>query len=112
MRTAMNTYRQEIKHYLLKQFNLPPEQVEELLPPLITALSEHIDNLETALGSNDPLLLGRAAHTIKGALLNLGLQECADIACSVERSGKAGQKDANYQELVQSIREKLDRYIK
>ena len=108
----MNPYREEIKQYLLKQFSLQPEQADNLLPELLAALSGHIDNLETALQGNDPALLGKAAHTIKGALLNLGLQECADIACSVEKNGKAGQKDVDYQALVQSIREKLDRYIK
>ena len=112
MRIVMNPYREEIKQYLLKQFSLLPEQADDLLPELITALSGHIDGLETALKGNDPALLGKAAHTIKGALLNLGLQECAGLACSIEKSGKAGRKDTNYQELVRSIREKLDRYIK
>ncbi len=60
-----------------------PEQIETLLPGLIATLSEHIDNLEAALRSKDPVLLGKAGHTIKGALFNLGLEECADIACSV-----------------------------
>ena len=108
----MNPHREEIKQYLLKQFSLLPEQADDLLPELIKTLSGHIDNLEAALQGNDPALLGKAAHTIKGALLNLGLQECADIACSVEKSGKAGRKDTNYRELVRSIREKLDCYIK
>lgn len=111
MRIAMNQYREEIKQYLVKQFNLMPDQVEALLPGLVSTLSEHIDNLENALKSRDLALLGKAAHTIKGALLNLGLQECADIAYTLEKKGKAGQENANYQELVQSIREKLNRYI-
>ncbi len=108
----MNQYREEIKQYLVRQFSLMPEQVEELLPGLINTLSEHIQSLETALKSGDLELLGKAAHTIKGALLNLGLHECADIAYRVEEKGKAGQEDIDYRELVETIRTKLDCYTR
>jgi HPt (histidine-containing phosphotransfer) domain-containing protein len=111
MKMSMNLYKEQIKHYLVNQFNLPPEQIENMLPGLITTLADHIDNLEVALEQGDLEQLGKAGHTIKGALLNLGIEECADIAYSIELNGKAGNDDINYQELVKSIRETLNRYI-
>lgn len=111
MKMSMNFYKEQIKDYLVSQFNLPPEQIETMLPGLITTLADHIDNLEVALEQGNLEQLGKAGHTIKGALLNLGLEECADIAYSIELNGKAGSDDINYQEKVKSIREKLDCYI-
>lgn len=111
MKMSMNLYKEQIKVYLVNQFNLPPEQIETMLPDLITSLADHIGNLELALEQGDLEQLGKAGHTIKGALLNLGLEECADIAYSIELNGKAGNDDINYQKMVKSIREKLDCYI-
>jgi HPt (histidine-containing phosphotransfer) domain-containing protein len=111
MKKPMNLYKEQIKDYLVNQFNLPPEQIETMLPGLITTLADHIDNLEVALEQGDLEQLGKAGHTIKGALLNLGIEECADIAYSIEMNGKTGNDDINYQQLVKSIREKLDCYI-
>lgn len=111
MNMTKNPYQEEIKHYLVHHFNLPPEQIASMLPNLIETLADHIDNLEAELEQQDLERLGKAGHTIKGALLNLGLQECADIAYDIETNGKAGNTDVNYQQLVRSIREKLNCYI-
>lgn len=109
---SINPYREKIKQYLVEQFNLQPEQIETMLPGLIKTLAEHIDNLETALEMGDLEQLGKAGHTIKGALLNLGLEECADIAYAIEMGGKNGRDDVNYRDLVKSVRNTLDDYIK
>lgn len=106
-----NPYREEIKQYLVNQFGLPPEQIDTMLPELIGTLVDHIANLESVLEIGEPEQLGKAGHTIKGALLNLGLIECAEIAHSIETAGKAGASDINYQELVLSIRHKLNPYL-
>ena len=108
---SINPYREKVKEYLVEQFNLLPEQIESMLPGLMTTLADHIDNLEAALDQGDLEQLGKAGHTIKGALLNLGLEECADIAYSIEMGGKKMRDDINYQELVKSIRETLNCYI-
>lgn len=106
-----NPYREQIKSYLMEQFNFPPEQIDTMLPDLIATLADHIDRLEEVLEDGDPELLGKAGHTIKGALLNLGLEECADIALTIELSGKSGKNSTDYRGMVLSIREKLNPYI-
>lgn len=99
---------QEIKTYLAEQFNLPAEQIETLLPSFIATLETHMENLENALKENNPASLGALGHTIKGAFLNLGLNDCARIALHIEERGKAGDHTADYKALVEDLRLKIN----
>jgi len=94
---------EEIKKYLLDQFHLPVDQIETMMPSFISTLGSHMENLEEALGENDLTEIGKAGHTIKGAFLNLGLEECARIALDIEESGKAGNSSADYRSKVDSL---------
>jgi len=98
---------EQIKLHLARQFHLPEEQIELMLPNFITALVSHLHNLQKALESKDPVAIGKAGHTIKGAFLNLGLEDCAAIAKDIEQEGKAGNKAANFRELVQELAVKM-----
>lgn len=98
---------QTIREYLAKQYHLPAEQVESMLPSFLATLESHMDSLENALSENDPLLAGKAAHTIKGAFLNLGLDECAELARIIEQAGKSGMGVEGLAPQVQELREKL-----
>ncbi len=98
---------QHIKTYLTKQFDLTTEQIEMMLPSFIATLGMHMQNLETALEENDPTSIGKVGHTIKGAFLNLGLEDCAGIALQIEEMGKAGNHAANLKHLVEDLRSKI-----
>jgi len=105
---------QSIKHikiYLFEQFNLTEEQIESMLPGFIATLASHMQNLENALVENNPATMGRAAHTIKGAFLNLGLEECAQTASLIEEKGKAGDMTTDFKKLVNDLRCCLDPVI-
>ena len=104
-------YQEEIRQYLLEQFSLPPEQIEAMLPELIATLSDHITTLEVKLEERNLAELGRAGHAMKGALLNLGLTECAAIAHAIECEGKAGNRSEDFDNKVAALREKLDPYL-
>jgi len=99
---------QHIKTYLEEQFNLPAEQIEMLLPSFIATLGSHMRNLEDALQENNPASIGKVGHTIKGAFLNLGLEDCASIALRIEERGKAGDHATNFKQLVEDLRVKLN----
>lgn len=101
----------KIKDYLKMQFNLPSEQIEEMLPDFINTLEEHLVNLEAVLHTGDVKELGKVGHTIKGALINLGLHDCAEIAYSIEKRGKAGDQTTDYEGLVAALRMKLGNYL-
>jgi histidine phosphotransfer protein HptB len=96
-----------IELYLCSRFQLPQEQVADMIPAFIKTLEDHVANLENALNSGSLVELGGAGHTIKGALLNLGLFDSAEIALEIEKSGKAQDKDTDYQLLVGKIKTEL-----
>lgn len=96
-----------IKKHLAEQFNLPPEQIELLMPSFIATLKAHMQNLQKVLEGDNPLAIGEMGHTIKGAFLNLGLDDCAAIALRIEQRGKAGDRRANYQQMFEQLRDTL-----
>jgi len=102
---------ERIKDYLKLQFDLPPEQIDTMIPSFISTLSEHLAHLESVLDQGDLSQLGKAGHTIKGALLNLGLHDCAKIAYSIEKKGKANEVGVDYRGLVASLRKELSSYL-
>ncbi|MGB3210139.1 MAG: Hpt domain-containing protein [Desulforhopalus sp.] len=100
-----------IKAHLAEQFNLSADQIEMMLPSFMATLGTHMQNLEDALAENNPAALGKIGHTIKGAFLNLGLEDCASIALRIEERGKAGDRDINYQKLVEDLRCKINNVL-
>jgi HPt (histidine-containing phosphotransfer) domain-containing protein len=101
-------YRQQIQSYLAKQFNLGSEQISEMLPSFITTLSGHMANLEEALKSGNLENLGKSGHTIKGAFLNLGLADCAEIAFQIEQGGKSQDQSVDFPGLIATLRDNID----
>lgn len=102
---------ERIKDYLKIQFNLSGDQVDTMIPDFINTLADHLAHLESVLVHGDLCQTGKAAHTIKGALLNLGLHECAEIAFTIEQKAKSGDLLANFTELARDLREKLNNYL-
>jgi len=94
----------KIRIYLLSRFDLTEEQIESMLPGFIETLATHLQNLENRLAENDPVKIGKAAHTFKGALLNLGMEECAQIASLIEEKGKTESTSTDFQKLVDDLR--------
>lgn len=101
-------YIDQIKTYLSDQFSLKDEQVAEMLPSFMLTLAGHMTNLEKAYASGDLGVLGKSGHTIKGAFLNLGLADCAEIALQIEHRGKAEDRTADFALMVSSLRKKVD----
>ncbi|MDR3630615.1 MAG: Hpt domain-containing protein [Desulfocapsaceae bacterium] len=101
-------YVHQITVYLARQFHLGEAQISEMLPSFISTLTGHMANLEAALKSNNLEALGKAGHTIKGAFLNLGLTDCAEIALQIERGGKEGDRSTDFAGLTANLREIID----
>ena len=104
-------YQNKIKDYLTVQFNLTEDQINSMIPGLISTLAGHMNKIEEILASGDLEQLGKAGHTMKGAALNLGLGKCAEIACEIEQNGKEGRRDADFSRMVRSMRKIIDKYI-
>ena len=97
-----------IKEHLAHQFHLPDEQIDKMLPSFVSTLRVHMQNLELALAEEDFQSLGRAGHTIKGAFLNLGLSDCAEIALKIEEKGKLGESSPHFRLLLDDLRLKIE----
>ncbi len=99
---------ERIKVHLRSAFNLPDDKVATMLPTFLVTLQGHMGKIEELFATADLVELGKAAHTMKGALLNLGLQDMAAIAHTIELRGKAQDSGADFAALVRELRLGID----
>ena len=104
-------YLQSILDHLHKAYMLDDEKIKDVLPRFLDTLVAHLNNLQRPLLTNDLPELGRAGHTLKGALLNLGLLELADIAYSIEQQCKIEDSTADYQVMVQRLQQEISSFV-
>lgn len=79
-----------------------------MVPNFIAALSSHLDRLESAWQARDLENLGKAGHTMKGALLNLGINDCVEIALDIEQGGRELDENVDYESLLGELRRSLE----
>lgn len=103
--------RQAIKEHLQHQFGLSIEQIEDLLPLFLKTLSGYLVDLEAAAAAGDLELLGKSAHTTKGALLNLGLDRSAEQAKVIELLARTGNERTDFSAKAIELREGLADYF-
>ncbi len=101
-------FSRRIKAYLTQHFNLPEEQIELMLPEFKKTLSSHMENLEQVYRQDHLNDLQKVAHTIKGAFLNLGLNECADLAKKIETGAADNDTTVDYGALIDRMRNIVD----
>ena len=85
---------------------LEDEQVAEMLEISVKTMEANISEVKTALNNNDYQSLGKVGHTLKGSLLNLGLNDIARIAETIESNGK-NNISADYNLLLSQLKEGL-----
>ncbi len=96
-------YKRSIRDHLLRAYMLSDEKIAIFLPRFLTTLKTHLDNLQQPLQAENLEELSKAAHTLKGALLNLGLKELADIAYQIELQSRAGNQTSDYLALFERL---------
>ncbi len=108
---SAQVYVHKIKVYLKRQFSLSEEQVDGMIPDFIATLSNHMDNLERELHKGDLVALGKSGHTMKGALVNLGLDDYAELASQIELGGKEGGGGVNFVSISEELRVVVDQML-
>ncbi len=98
--TPKNEQLEHIKTHLGNQFHLSTKQIDDMLPSFIVALRNHMENLETAQRKGTITEIKHTSHTIKGALLNLGLAEAAQLALEIEQLSKTGAGTEKFPEII------------
>ncbi len=82
-----------VRKHLVSACRIPPERVDLLLNTFRLTLAGYLDDAELALSTGDAAGLRLAAHSLKGGLLNMGLNEWADVAYLLECDAKEGKLD-------------------
>lgn len=88
-------FKQQAHDYLKAQLGMEDEQVAQILVTLTQPLKSTFEATESAYLSNDNSTLSEAAHSLKGALLNLGLDELALFAKNIEYSAKNNEQKSH-----------------
>jgi HPt (histidine-containing phosphotransfer) domain-containing protein len=76
-----DNYKQKIKESINKKFGelgIDDDSINELIEVSISSLEEELDKIDKILESDNLSELGFHTHTIKGVLLNVGLNDDAN----------------------------------
>ncbi len=98
-----SSYQHRIKQHIQTAYMLSAEKSEQLIPNFLLTLRKYALELEPIHARGDLQALGKTSHTVKGALLNLGLTELADVAYAIERNSKSENREYNYRETIQEL---------
>lgn len=104
------SYRTTIRQHLKTAYLLSDEKTDEVLPVFYGALLSHLHHLEEVLAAGDLQQLGKTGHTVKGALLNLGLPDLAALAYTIEKKGKENDKTTNFVSLVTQLKREVESF--
>jgi len=82
---------------------LSPPQIERILEAVQASLADNLSKAETAAANGDLAALAKASHTLKGTLLQCGLNEWGEKAQAIYDAAKQGQEQP-YSQQVAEIR--------
>ena len=103
-------YKRSIREHLLHAYMLKEEQIDIYLPRFLDSLQTYLEKLQQPLQTGNFRELRKAAHTLKGALLNLGLHELADIAYTMEKAAGAEDTTQNFQALYRRLHDEISSF--
>ena len=95
---------------LAEKLGLEESEYLEMTALFIEVSLSDLDRLEEGLKKADAGEVVEAAHSIKGAAVNLGLQEISDVAKDVEMNARAKNLDGA-PEAVHKIRDMLSQLV-
>ncbi|MBM4349460.1 MAG: Hpt domain-containing protein [Deltaproteobacteria bacterium] len=93
---------------LAKDFEMEKDEFLEILNLFLESSYDDLKKLQSAIDEEDSLKAAHAAHSIKGAAMNLGLLEIYELAKSIERSAKENHL-CQVHEMAKRAQEEIDR---
>ncbi len=76
--------------FLASRLGIDREDFIELTELFVTTTQKDMDKIRQAVSEANPADAASAAHSIKGAAANLGFEDMADLAKTMEFQGKEG----------------------
>ena len=93
-------------HEMAQNIDLEWEEFLEMMELFLETAFSDLFSLQEALDHGKAEEAARASHSIKGACLNLGLEELSALAASIEAKARSNSLEG-YRETVERIREEL-----
>jgi len=98
-----DSYKNKIKESINNKFSVmgvDEESINELISVSIESLEEELAKVQEVLNSNDISNLGFYTHTIKGILLNVGLDDDANKFKEIKHLFEEGKTDDEIKEIT------------
>ena len=105
-------YIDHIRRHLRCAYLMSDEKVASLLPGFMEALRCHLVQLQKSMDSGDLEMLGHSGHTLKGALLNLGLVDLASVALEIEELCRQRCQEADYETMVATLQKEIGSFAR
>lgn len=96
-------YLETIKHHLKTAYLLSEEKTETMIPVFVATLRAHMNRLAELADAGDLEQLARTSHAVKGALLNMGLNDLAQTAFAIEQHCKNGDRTSDHRALITDL---------
>jgi HPt (histidine-containing phosphotransfer) domain-containing protein len=93
---------------LLERLGGDTELLDEILGIFHDECKEMLATVRSAVGDGDAHRVERAAHSLKGALLNISAEAAAEQALRLEQVGRAGELEL-CSEMLSDLEEEVDR---
>lgn len=92
-------------------FHLSDDKIDAMMPNFLNTISSHLTATEEVFASGNLTALGKAGHKLKGALLNLGLSDLAEIAFALERKAGSQDESADYNSLLAELKGEIAKIL-
>jgi PAS domain S-box-containing protein len=102
---------EDVVRHLKTKTLLSDEQIERILAVTKTSLTDTLNQAAEAASQHDYPALGRAAHTLKGTLLQCGLDDWAEKAQKIY-AGSKGDKPLPLADLVATLQQGMSELLK
>ncbi len=94
------------RKFALEQAGGDEEILAELLELFRHSARADLEKIKDGVAKNDPVAMGEAAHSIKGAAASLGVEAVRRVAYEIEKAGRGGDLSGASQQ-VPSLEELL-----
>ena len=100
-----------IRAHLKEQFGFSSAQLDKMIPTIIQTLTDYMAELDKAAESGSLEEIGRISHMMKGALLNSGLLDSAELAREIEIKAKAGAEQTEFKTIISAFNAQLSKEL-
>lgn len=104
-------YHQKIREHLRSAYLLSDEKIEAVMPRFLETIRKLMSELDALADMKKTDALSRAGHAMKGALLNLGLQDLAEKAFTIEKHEQICANDRDCIQLVNELKLEINKII-